>query len=62
MGTEHNHLGSRWKLASALLMVILLWLVVFPAIGRLPAVRNHIEPLQNRRIHPDAMFYTELDH
>lgn len=42
-------------------LLIVIWLVVLPWIGRLPAVSDHIERMKSNRIHPDAMFYTELE-
>jgi hypothetical protein len=42
-------------------LLVVIWLVVLPWIGRLPAVSDHIEQMKFKRIHPDAMFYTELE-
>lgn len=46
-------------LAAALLAAA--WLVVLPWVGELPGVEDHIEHMRQKRIHPDAMFYTELE-
>lgn len=42
-------------------MLIGVWLLVLPSIGRLPGVSDHIQTMKDLRIHPDAMFYTELE-
>lgn len=42
-------------------LLIGIWLVVLPWVGRLPGVSDHIEHMRIKRIHPDAMFYTELE-
>jgi hypothetical protein len=46
-------------LAAALLVAA--WLVVLPWVGELPGVEDHIKYMRQKRIHPDAMFYTELE-
>lgn len=52
--------GLRWLLlASGLLGLV--WLVILPRISHVPAVRNRIEWLEQHRINPSAMFYTELE-
>jgi hypothetical protein len=59
-----NLLAPRNKGRQFLLLATLLvgtWLVVLPWIGRLPGVSDHIQTMKDLRIHPDAMFYTELE-
>jgi hypothetical protein len=36
-------------------------MVVLPWVGGLPGIREHIQSMRQQRIHPDAMFYTELE-
>lgn len=49
------------RLAMGTAVILVLWLVVLPWLADLPPVRRHIEFLEQRRIDPSAMFYTELD-
>lgn len=49
------------KLIMAALALIAIWCILLPCIGQLPWVRNHIQTMQEKRIHPDAMYYTELE-
>jgi uncharacterized membrane protein YadS len=42
-------------------LLVSIWLIVLPWIGRLPGVSDHIDHMKRERIHPDAMFYTELE-
>lgn len=52
------------RVGSLILVAILLaasWLVLLPWIGKMPGVEDHIRNMRQKRIHPDAMFYTELE-
>jgi hypothetical protein len=49
------------KLVCALAILGIIWLVVLPFIGQLPAVAQHIEDQQRRNIDPSAMYYSELE-
>ncbi len=49
------------RLAFALALVALVWLVVLPKISNWPFVRQHIDCMKANEITVDAMFYTELD-
>jgi hypothetical protein len=47
-------------LVAAITAIGVLWLAVLPALGRLPAVREHIARNDSLQIDPSAKFYTEL--
>jgi len=49
------------QLAIGLAAILVLWLAVLPWIADQPPVRRHIEFLEQRRIDPSAVFYTELE-
>jgi hypothetical protein len=49
------------SLALISLLVVVGWLVVFPAVTRLGPIRRHIDRLEAARIDPSAMYYTELE-
>ena len=48
------------KLAAAIAVAAVVWLAVLPALGRLPAVRQHIARNNSLQIDPSAKFYSEL--
>jgi len=52
---------GRWQLAVAAVLLGVLWLGVLPWLGRLPSVESRRQWLDERRIDPSAMFYTELE-
>lgn len=47
-------------LAVGCAVILFLWLLVLPALGRQSSVRRHIEHNRAEGIHPDALFYTEM--
>ena len=49
------------RLAVCVCGLAFVWLVVLPAIGRLPAVRETNQWLDAQGIDPSAMYYTELE-
>ena len=49
------------RLAVGMAAILILWLAVLPRIADQPAVQRHIEFLEQQRIDPSAMFYTELE-
>jgi hypothetical protein len=49
------------QLAIGMAAILILWLAVLPRIADQPAVQRHIEFLEQQRIDPSAMFYTELE-
>ena len=49
------------QLAIGLAAILVLWLAVLPWIANQSPVRRHIEFLEQRRIDPSAVFYTELE-
>lgn len=54
--------SSGWgQLAVGLGIILLLWLAVLPQLANQPPVRRHIEFLEQQRIDPSAVFYTELE-
>jgi hypothetical protein len=38
-----------------------LWLVVLPRVAQIPRVRDYLSRLEEKKIDPSAMFYTELE-
>lgn len=59
--TWHPNAKRIGKLGLAGGLLAAAWLVVLPWVGELPGVEDHIEHMRQKRIHPDAMFYTELE-
>ena len=53
--------GGWTRLAIGVGVILVLWLAVLPRIADQPAVRRHIQFLEQQRVDPSAMFYTELD-
>jgi hypothetical protein len=53
--------SPRWRLALALGMIAILWLVVLPWLADRPRVRARLEWLDSRRIDPSARYYTDLE-
>ena len=49
------------RFTTAVSCVVLLWLVVLPWLGRQAQVVEHIQTLQEQRIDPSAMYYSELE-
>jgi hypothetical protein len=49
------------KLAVAVVAMAALWLGVLPALTRTPAAARHIRTMQEGRVNPGAMFYSELE-
>jgi hypothetical protein len=49
------------NLVVAILLLVASWMVVLPWVGGLPGIREHIQSMRQKHIHPDAMFYTELE-
>jgi hypothetical protein len=47
-------------LIAATTAIGVLWLAILPALGRLPAVREHIARNDSLQIDPSAKFYSEL--
>ncbi|WP_339729044.1 hypothetical protein [uncultured Gimesia sp.] len=39
----------------------LLWLVVFPQLAQVPQLRSEIDFLEEKKIDPTAMFYSDLE-
>lgn len=53
---------SRWLALIASVSVLgLIWLVWLPGQADRPAMRRHLQWLDDRGIDPSAMYYTELD-
>ncbi len=50
-----------WKLAAAMVAIACLWCFVLPWYATQPAMKEHLQFLDDRGIDPSAMFYTELD-
>ena len=50
---------GRLAVATAILLVV--WLVILPWVGRRPAIDRHVWAMEKGGINPAAMFYTELE-
>ena len=57
--TDQHH--GAWKLAAAVMTIACLWCIVLPWYASQPAMKEHLQFLDDRGIDPSAMFYTELD-
>ncbi|QDV18999.1 hypothetical protein Pan153_36600 [Gimesia panareensis] len=56
--------GSHQRWVSFLLVtgaLCLFWFVALPRIARVPSVRAKIEHLEQQKIDPSAMYYTDLE-
>jgi len=53
--------GRTRDLIIATILIVAAWGIVLPWIGNLPGIREHIQTMRQEHIHPDAMFYTELE-
>jgi hypothetical protein len=42
-------------------LISVVWLVLLPRYARQPAMRNHLQWLDDQKIDPSAMYYTELE-
>jgi hypothetical protein len=61
-GSRSNSTPRGWiRLAVGSTAILVLWLAVLPRIADQPAVRRHIEFLEQQHIDPSVMFYTELE-
>ena len=61
-GSRSNSTPRGWiRLAVGSTAILVLWLAVLPRIADQPAVRRHIEFLEQQQIDPSVMFYTELE-
>jgi hypothetical protein len=49
------------RLVACVTSLAFLWLVVLPMISQRARVRDHLRWLDERRINPSAMYYTELE-
>lgn len=49
------------KLVTSIIAIAIFWCVVLPWYADQPAMRQHLQFLDDRGIDPSAMFYTELD-
>jgi hypothetical protein len=52
---------GRLRLACWTAAVIVVWLVILPWVAVRPDMQRRIEFLEQRRIDPSAMFYTEVE-
>ena len=50
---------GRLAVATAILLVV--WLVILPWVGRRPAIDRHVRAMEEGGVNPAAMFYTELE-
>lgn len=51
----------RRNLLAVAMLIGVVWLVVLPAIGRLPAVRDEIDRVDAAGINASALYWTELE-
>ncbi|QDT92068.1 hypothetical protein [Gimesia algae] len=56
------HSRQQWvQFLSLLTGVCLLWLVILPQIASIPSVKADIDFLEEKKIDPTAMFYSDLE-
>lgn len=61
-GPSTRTASQRWaRLAAWSIAVAVIWLIVLPGISRTPAVDRWIEFVEQQRVDPSAMFYTEVE-
>lgn len=53
--------GKTLSFAAAVIGVSVTWLIVLPRYAQQPAMREHLRWLDEQRIDPSAMYYTELE-
>lgn len=53
---------GRWQLFLASLCIALMWMVILPAIAKVPVVRTMIDRHEAAGIDPSAMYYTDVEH
>ena len=41
--------------------IVVSWQIILPKVARLSPVKRHLEFLEEKRIDPSAMFYTDLE-
>jgi hypothetical protein len=58
--TNTSYTGAL-KLATAVVFASFFWCIVLPWYASQPAMKEHLQFLDDRGIDPSAMFYTELD-
>ena len=49
------------RLAGFSLMAAVVWLLVLPRLSRVPSVAARLEWLDEQRVDPSAMYYTEVE-
>ncbi|MHC2067553.1 hypothetical protein ACYFX5_08775 [Bremerella sp. T1] len=54
-------LKKRLAFGLAVALMAVFWLVILPAYARQKGMRKHLEWLEEQRIDPSAMYYTELE-
>lgn len=59
-GTRLRRVGV-FRLGLSVCLLATLWLVVFPLLAELPTISKHLRWLNDRKINPGAMYYTELE-
>jgi len=57
---SHRLIGPL-RLASCAGIAAVTWLVVLPRVGRLPPIAQHVRAMEDGRVNPSAMVYTELE-
>jgi hypothetical protein len=59
-GPAPSYTGA-WQLAAAVVTIACFWCIALPWYASQPAIKEHLQFLDDRGIDPSAMFYTELD-
>jgi len=60
--TQPDNSRNRWGWFLVLTVSLgILWLVILPRAAEIPQLRSEIEFLEQKKIDPTAMFYTDLE-
>ncbi len=61
--TQHSlsKLTTRWRFVLLVSSISFVWLLVLPWLAKQPLVNTQLQWLDEQRIDPSAMYYTELE-
>ncbi len=58
---SQSRLAARWRFVLFVSSLGFVWLLVLPWLARQPSVNTQLQWLDEQRIDPSAMYYTELE-
>lgn len=59
--TGNQQIGRIFALVGSIIALSVVWLVWLPAYANQPAMKRHLQWLDDKGIDPSAMYYTELE-